>query len=209
MYANGTNVVTTKFLVATGRVVSPDHENYINEKANSLSLSLSFCATCPSLSSSLPLGERGERVLVSLLDLIRQTEPWQTQYGTGPERIRELCLVVVCILVTAFAAHFTRNRPVNIFSNEGPLESTRKYLLSASPLPFPLSSTPSRPFLAPQLLFQLPLPLVMAMRIERRVDRKLDGFRSWPRGIMFGRISIIFLFEFGRMLGIDEIWIFF
>ena len=42
MYANGTNVVTTKFLVASGRVVSPDHENYINEKANSLSLSLSL-----------------------------------------------------------------------------------------------------------------------------------------------------------------------
>ena len=61
MYANGTNVVTTKFLVASGRVVSPDHENYINEKANSLSLSLSrstlLVHTRLSLSSSLPLGE--------------------------------------------------------------------------------------------------------------------------------------------------------
>ena len=50
MYANGTNVVTTKFLVATGRVVSPDHENYINEKANSLSLSLSRSALLVHLS---------------------------------------------------------------------------------------------------------------------------------------------------------------
>lgn len=39
-------------------------------------------------------------------------------------RIRELCLLVVCILVTAFATHFTRNRPVNIFSHGG---ATRKY----------------------------------------------------------------------------------
>lgn len=34
-------------------------------------------------------------------------------------RIRELCLLGVCILVNAFATHFMRNRLVNIFSREG------------------------------------------------------------------------------------------
>ena len=67
------------------RKVSRRHENYTGEKAVSGPSTMSvFVCVCACVYVCHFLLEHSQRVLVSLLDLIRQTGPWQTrQHGTA------------------------------------------------------------------------------------------------------------------------------